>query len=67
MYRGAKIVRTCREVWFDPTLAPYPTFPRPNGQIVAMSSDWWWKPTNGPTKQCRHSPAPTPLSGPSTE
>ncbi len=32
---------TCREVWFDPTFAPYPTFPRPSGQMVAMSSDWW--------------------------
>src|SRR6478672_621102 len=30
-----------RDVWFDPTFAPYPTFPRPAGHRVEISSDWW--------------------------
>src|SRR5205814_6965523 len=55
-----------RDVWFDPTFAPYPTFPRPPGQRVEIKSDWWWQPTNGPSTHALTSPAATSVFGPIT-
>ena len=45
--------------------------PLPSGQYAAISSDWWWKPTNGPTSEAVTSPLATwvlgPISEPSTQ
>src|SRR5262245_39755888 len=55
-----------RDVWLEPTFAPYPTLPRPAGQSVEINSDWWWQPTNGPSRHELTSPAATSVFGPIT-
>ena len=37
--------------------------PLPNGQMVAMSNEVWWKPTMGPSRLWWHSPPTTDESG----
>src|SRR5438105_8321808 len=55
-----------RDVWLEPAFAPYPTFPRPPGQSVAIKSDWWRHPANGPSTHELTSPAATSAFGPTT-
>lgn len=55
-----------RKVWLLPIFAPYATFPRPWGQIAAISRDWWWNPTKGPTRLDVTSPSAMHELGPRT-